>query len=128
MGKRRVEEMTMKDWEQPDKLEDLEKIASEGKTLAQIANFMRISRKTLYFWRKESELIRNAIKTGEDDAIDKAEQTLYSMGVDDRNIAALIFLLKNKRPNKWKDKRDTEISGAGGKLAIEWGKDEDKAK
>lgn len=130
MGKRRFDEPTMEDWEQPDKLKEIEEWAGQGKRLADVASKMGIGRSTLFRWRERSEAIRDALKKGDDNAVETAEQTLFDLAIGG-NIAALIFYLKNKRPNKWRDKRDTEITGDG-KLAFEWDgtkkQDEDKAK
>ena len=87
---------------------------------------MGVSRDAFCDWRKKSSLIVDALKKGEEDAIDKVENALFSAACSG-NITAQIFFLKNRRPDAWKDKRDTEISGAGGgKLAFEWGAKDDK--
>ena len=109
------------DWETPDQLEKIEAWASEGLTRAEIAHNMGIGRNTFCEWRKKSPCIEDAIKRGEDSAIDKVENALFSAACSG-NITAQIFFLKNKRPDAWKDKRDTEISGGnGGKVSFEWG-------
>ena len=131
MGKRRFEEMSLTDWEKPDNLKKIEEWAGQGKRLGDVADKMGISRSTLFEWRKKSLVISDALKKGDDRAVDKAEETLFELATEGKNIAALIFYLKNKRPNKWRDKRDTEITGDG-KLAFEWDgtkkQGEDKAK
>lgn len=133
MGKRRNEAGSMQDWEQPEALERLENWIGEGLTLACIAEKMGITRTTLFEWRKKSPIITASFKKGENRAVDNVENALYSAAING-NITAQIFFLKNKRPQDWKDKRDTEITGGSGKLSFEWdGKqdkkqDEDKAK
>jgi len=114
------------DWESPDQLDQLRKWAGQGLTKAEIAHNMGVSRDAFCDWRKKSSLIVDALKKGEEDAIDKVENALFSAACSG-NITAQIFFLKNRRPDAWKDKRDTEISGAGGKLAFEWGAKEEKA-
>lgn len=114
------------DWETPDQLDQLRKWASQGLTKAEIAHNMGVSRDAFCDWRKKSNLIVDALKKGEEDAIDKVENALFSAAVSG-NITAQIFFLKNRRPDAWKDKRDTEISGGnGGKLSFEWGSKADK--
>lgn len=129
MGKRRVDDPNLQDWEKPEKLADIERWAGEGLTLADIAHNMGIGRTTLFRWRERSEDIRNALKKGDDIAIEKAENTLFFMATEGKNIAALIFYLKNKRPDKWRDKRENEISG-NGKMSFAWdgGKDSEGSK
>lgn len=127
MGKRRNEAGSMKDWETPEALEQLEEWIGQGLTLACIAAKMGITRTTLFEWRKKSVVISDSFKKGESQAVDNVENALYSAAING-NITAQIFYLKNRRPDAWKDKRDTEISGSGGKLSFEWGKAEDKGK
>lgn len=114
------------DWETPDQLDQLRQWASQGLTKAEIAHNMGVSRDAFCDWRKKSSLIVDALKKGEEDAIDKVENALFSAACSG-NITAQIFFLKNRRPDAWKDKRDTEISGSnGGKLSFEWGSKADK--
>ena len=109
------------DWETPDQLEQLRQWASQGLTKAEIAHNMGVSRDAFCDWRKKSSLIVDALKKGADDSIDKVENALFSAACSG-NITAQIFFLKNKRPQDWKDKRDTEITGGGsGKVSFEWG-------
>lgn len=110
------------DWETPEQLDQLRNWASQGLTKAEIAHNMGVSRDAFCDWRKKSSLIVDALKRGEEDAIDKVENALFSAACSG-NITAQIFFLKNRRPDAWKDKRDTEISGGnGGKVSFEWGK------
>ena len=114
------------EWETPEKLDQLRKWASQGLTKAEIAHNMGVSRDTFVRWRAESTVISDAIKKGEEDSIDLVENALFSAACSG-NITAQIFFLKNRRPDAWKDKRDTEISGgSGGKLSFEWGSKADK--
>lgn len=124
MGKRRFDEqISRQEWEQPDKLKKIEEWAGQGLTLADIAANIGISRTALYDWRKESPVITSALKKGDDKAIDKAENALYELALSG-NLGALCFYLKNKRPDRWKDKRENEITG-NGKMSFAWsgGKD-----
>lgn len=118
MGKRRKEAGCMADWETPEALQQLEQWIGEGLTLACIAEKMNISRNCLYEWRQKSVVISDAFKKGENRAVDNVENALYSAAING-NITAQIFYLKNRRPDAWKDKRDTEISG-NGKMSFSW--------
>ena len=121
MGKKR-DNISYTDWETPERLDELEKWAAQGLLLDEIARNMGIARSTLYLWRKSSEAISTAIKRGEESIIDRVEHALIDSAIEDRNITAMIFYLKNKRPNDWRDKRENEISGGnGGKVSFEWG-------
>lgn len=133
MAGARAKKNGYEDWETPEQIAKIEAWAAEGLTKAEIAHNMGISRSAFVNWRSKSSDIENAIKRGEDSAVDKVENALFSAACSG-NITAQIFFLKNKRPDAWKDKRDTEITGGSGKLSFEWdGKqdkkqDEDKAK
>ncbi len=122
MGKR-MNNASFDEWEAPDKLQMIEDWASQGLSLGEIAHNMGIARSTLFIWRDKSKDISDAIKRGADASVDLVENALFSAAVSG-NITAQIFFLKNKRPNDWKDKRDTEISGGSGKLSFEWGSKE----
>jgi len=118
MGRKRDNE-TYTDWETEEKLSMIEDWAAKGLILDEIAHNMHISRSTLYQWRKASPLISTALKRGEEHIIDRVEHALIDSAIEDRNITAMIFYLKNKRPNDWRDKRENEISG-NGKLEFKW--------
>lgn len=120
---RKIGNPTLQEWEKEQNLQKIEEWAGQGLTTEQIAANIGISRTQFWKWRKASENIVNALKKGDEIAVNRAEQTLYDMATSGNNIAALIFYLKNKRPDKWRDKRDTEISGAG-KMSFEWGGDD----
>jgi len=127
MGKKRFDDLTMQDWEKPERLEQIEEWAAKGLILDEIAKNMGIVRSTLYHWRQASDLISTAIKRGEEAIIDRVEHALIDSAIEDRNITAMIFYLKNKRPDAWKDKRENEISG-NGEMRLSWrsAKKEDK--
>lgn len=106
------------DWENEEGLAKIEAWAGEGLTKAEIAHNCGVSRNAFCEWRKKSPCIEGAIKRGEEAAIDLVENALFSAACSG-NITAQIFFLKNRRPDLWKDKRDTEISG-NGSLSFAW--------
>lgn len=118
MAGARAKKNGYEDWETPEQIAKIEAWAAEGLTKAEIAHNMGISRSAFVNWRSKSSDIENAIKRGEDSAIDKVENALFSAACSG-NITAQIFFLKNKRPDAWKDKRDTEISG-NGEMRLSW--------
>lgn len=106
------------EWTTPEKLEELKTIAGRGVTLTTIAKTLGIDRSTLFDWRKKYPSIDSALKSGADMADDAVEDALHKAALEG-NITAQIFWLKNRRSTKWRDKRDTEISGDG-KLEFKW--------
>jgi len=106
------------EWTTPEKLEELKQIAAKGVTLASIAKMLGTSRQVLFEWRKRYPVIDDALKIGADMADDAVEDALHKAAVEG-NITAQIFWLKNRRSTRWRDKRDTELSGSG-KVSFEW--------
>ena len=97
-------------WETKERLELLEGWCRRGYTEEQISESMGISVVTLYLWKKRSEKIRNALKTGKDVADTQVENALYKNAIEG-NITAQIFWLKNRRPDLWRDKVEAAIEG-----------------
>ena len=118
MAGARAKKNGYEDWETPEQIAKIEAWAAEGLTKAEIAHNMGISRSAFVNWRSKSRDIENAIKRGEDSAVDKVENALFSAACSG-NITAQIFFLKNKRPDAWKDKRENEISG-NGEMRLSW--------
>lgn len=83
--------------------------AKDGLTQQQIANNLGIGLSTLKKYKKKSVAIETALKKGKEVADYEVENKLYQSAIDG-NVTAMIFWLKNRRPDKWKDKKEpTEI-------------------
>ena len=116
-------------WLEPDGLLLLEGWARDGLTDEQIAHNIGISRGTLYDWKKAYPDISNALKRGKDVVDIEVENALLKRALgyeyteerveisdkDGRKViqttkhvaadtTAQIFWLKNRRPDKWRDK------------------------
>lgn len=125
-------------WREPEGLILLEGWARDGLTDEQIAHNIGINTATLYRWKDKFCEISKALKNGKEVADYIVENALYrnaigyertetvidEMGEEHYikkwyppNTTAQIFWLKNRRPDKWKDKRDDtakeEKSGGG---------------
>ena len=72
---------------------------------------MHISPSTLYEWKKKYSEISEALKEGKDLPDIKMENALYEAGMNG-NVTAMIFWLKNRLKNEWKDKpvEDTQTA------------------
>lgn len=133
-------------WLTEDGLILLEGWAKDGLTYDQIAKEkLGISRSTLTEWRKKYPSISDALKSGREVPDRKVENSLYKSCVgyyydeyveeihvlpDGReekikkrhkryyqpSITAIIFYLKNRCPDKWRDKPKQETNA----FAIEW--------
>ena len=117
-------------WLEPEGLTLLEGWAREGLTDEQIAKRMRISQSTLYDWENKYPEISEALKKGKEVIDYEVEKALLqrALGYDAQDTkvelgpngtktvqtlrhipgdtTAQIFWLKNRRPDKWRDRRD----------------------
>lgn len=117
-------------------------LAELGQTDDQIAKALGITRATIYNWRQEHPGFFDALKSAKEKADNKVEKSLYKnavgynykaekpMTVSDGNgdgshieiasytehvpaqTVAQIFWLKNRRPDRWRDRQQVEHSGA----------------
>ena len=77
--------------------------ARDGLTDEQIAHNMKITRSTLSEWKKKYSDISDTLKKGKDVADYYMENALYKAGIGG-NVVAQIYWLKNRRPDKWREK------------------------
>ena len=117
------------DWLENDKLILLEGWAKSGLTDEQIAKNIGINRTTLYDWKKKEVNIADALKKGKeviDFEVENAllkralgyeyEEETYENGILTKKVkkqvppdtTAQIFWLKNRKPNNWKDRIETD--------------------
>jgi len=120
-----------------DKRDFILYLASTGKTDEEIAQIVNIGTTTLYEWKKRDADFREALREAKDTADDKVEMSLYHLATgqawvpeskfathngvitDEKetrryvphNQAAQVMWLKNRRPDKWRDKVELEHSG-----------------
>lgn len=97
-------------WLTPEGLLLLEGWARDGLTDEQISNNIGISRSTLAEWKKKYEDISDTLKKGKEVVDYQVENALLDNALNG-DTTAQIFWLKNRRPDKWRDKRDVEHSG-----------------
>ena len=90
-------------WREPEGLLLLEGWARDGLTDEQIARNMGITAKTLYEWKNRYREICEALKKGKAVVDYQVENALLSSALEG-NTTAQIFWLKNRRPDKWRDK------------------------
>lgn len=100
---------TYTDWEAEEKILLLQGWARNGLTNEQIAGNMGIVVSTLWEWRKKSSKISNALKIGKEEADLQVENALHKAALEG-NTTAMIFWLKNRKPENWRDKIQQEIT------------------
>lgn len=94
-------------WLKEENLLLLEGWARDGLTDEQIAKNMGISVKTLFNWKTSYLPILQALKKGKEVVDYEVENALLSSALEG-NTTAQIFWLKNRRPDKWRDKQKEE--------------------
>lgn len=96
-------------WLEPEGLLLIEGWARDGLVDEQISHNMGIGASTLQTWKKEYQEIREALKKGKEVIDYQVENALLKKALEG-DTTAQIFWLKNRRPDKWRDKQSIEIS------------------
>lgn len=115
-------------WISEDGLILIEGWARDGLTDEQIAHNMGIATGTLYEWKKKYHEMAEALKKTKEIVDRQVENALFKKAMSG-DTTALIFWLKNRRPQDWRDKRETQLSGnvqtVPDRLVIDYGGDDD---
>jgi hypothetical protein len=115
-------------WISEDGLILIEGWARDGLTDEQIAHNIGIRRSTLSEWKKTFPDIADALKKTKEVVDRQVENALFKKAMSG-DTTALIFWLKNRRPQDWRDKRETQLSGnvqtVPDRLVIDYGGDDD---
>lgn len=94
-------------WLEPDGLTLLEGWARDGLTDEQIAHNCGITATTLYDWKNRFTEISEALKRGKEVVDYQVENALLNKALGG-DTTAQIFWLKNRKPDKWRDKPQEE--------------------
>lgn len=121
------------EWLEPDGLILLEGWARDGLTIEQIAHNMGVADSTLRKWKGEHEAISAALKKGKEVVDFEVENALLKAAMEG-NTTAQIFWLKNRRPDRWREKpkeappaeevNDRFIEALQETATEDWGKDD----
>jgi len=120
----------------PEMLPKIEEYARQGLTNEQIAKNLGITAKTLYEWQNKYSEFGNALKAGKEVADREVENALYKratgyshteekifLGPGGQPVivpttkhyppdpTSMIFWLKNRQPQKWRDRQEVEHTG-----------------
>lgn len=120
-------------WLTDQGLAKIEAWRRDGCTIEECRLKMGIANSTLRRWRDEHPEIAEAMRRGADDFDDEVEAALMraAIGYDyeeealdkegfvhkvkkhqPANITAMIFWLKNRKPEQWREKREVRVDGA----------------
>lgn len=98
----------------------VEVLAAQGLSVKQIAHCMDVGRSTLYERMGSKADVLDAIKRGRAKGIGTITNALFT-SAKGGNITAQIFYLKNRQPDDWRDRREHEHTGKGGKsIKLSW--------
>ena len=107
--KKNVTQPSIIDWGTVENLQLLEEWSTQGLYIKDIAAKMGISVSTVYDWMNKNPEIAAAIKKGRDKSIDMVENALFKSAING-NVTAMIFYLKNRAPERYKDRVEKNIS------------------
>jgi hypothetical protein len=83
-------------------------MAQHGSTDAEIAEALGVSTVTLYAWMKLRPDFLNAIRSAKDIPDERVKRNLFHQAIEG-NVTAQVFWLKNRRPQEWRDRHETEL-------------------
>lgn len=102
-------------WLTRDGLTLLKGWARDGATDEILAKKMGISPSTLYEWKNKFPEISEALKKGKE-IVDFEVENAMLKAIENGNVTAMIFWLKNRQPEKWRDKPESTEDAAIKKL------------
>lgn len=121
-------------------VEQARKLCMLGATDQEIADFFEVEVRTIYRWKAEHDEFCQSLKAGKEVADERVERSLFqkAIGYEQEEVkifmpagaegpvyapfrakvapdtTAAIFWLKNRRPDLWRDKQQTELTGPDG--------------
>jgi transcriptional regulator with XRE-family HTH domain len=90
-------------------LASIENAASRGLSEQQIASTLGISMSTITRRKRDTEHFDHAIKKGRDKGIAAVTNALFKKATTGDNVA-MIFFLKNRDPDNWRDRVENVVT------------------
>ena len=90
-----------------DKLILVEGWARDGLTDEQISKKLGIAYSTFREYKKAHSALSAALKNGKEVVDYEVESALYKAALNG-NVTAMIFWLKNRKPDRWKDRKEQQ--------------------
>jgi hypothetical protein len=90
----------------PATVEQIETLAGLGLTDEEMALYLGICRTTFHKRKKRSKALREAIRASKIKVDTTVVKSLYSRATDEHDTTAMIFWLKNRQSDRWRDKHD----------------------
>lgn len=101
----------------PEKRAKFLEFLQSGISLAGAARAVGISHSCVYDWKAKDRDFAEAIDKAREAGSDRMEDALLDIGIRDKNVTALIFLLKGRRPDTYRDRQQTDLTNSDGSLA-----------
>jgi hypothetical protein len=89
------------------------KLCLLGATDAELAGFFGVSESTINNWKQDHPGFLESLRGGKVEANARVAHALYEKAVGG-DTTAMIFWLKNRRSDVWRDKHNVEHAGDGG--------------
>lgn len=99
----------------PDYCEQAREFIAQGFSLTAFAGHLGVSRQTVYNWADQYPEFLDAVKTGQAGGVlwwERRNKEFAATG--EGNATAIIFGLKNRAADEWRDVSRTEHTGADG--------------
>jgi hypothetical protein len=104
----------------------VQKLCRLGATDKEIADFFDVAESTIYLWKLKEPSFSEALKKGKIESDMNVANSLYNRAkgydVDGKHIpadtTAIIYWLKNRRPNEWRDRQDVNHDVSGSLLKL----------
>jgi transposase-like protein len=104
----------------PEYCDVAETFLAEGYSVAALAGKLHVARSTIYEWIAQHQEFSDAVKRGQSGAVLWWEsRNIEFAKTGEGNATAIIFGLKNRASDEWRDKVETEHSG---NMAVEYRK------
>lgn len=93
---------------EPELIDEACRLIRLGLTDAEICKELDVSVPTYYRWRANFPEFRKATNEAKDAQDDRVVDSLIRVA-NEGNVTAQIFWLKNRRPEQWRDRKETEL-------------------
>lgn len=100
-----------------------------GATMQRACEVAEIPHSTLYYRMGKDAKLQARVDAAKAEADDVVVASLFSRATHDHDTTAMIFWLKNRRPDKWRDRREVSIgdlTSAAKRYAEQLGVDENE--
>lgn len=95
----------------PLNIEQIEILAGFGLTDEEIARTLGVCRDTIATRKKRDLKLREALQSGKAKADMNVIKGLYTRATQGNDTTAAIFWLKNRQPDRWRDRREMGLTG-----------------